>query len=816
MIKIGSAAMYTITSSQFIKDSQTISSNDDAFKFGFFSPANTTNRYVGIWYLEESNIIWVANREKPLQDFSGIVTISNDNMNLLVLDGQKNVIWSSNVSNFASNSNVTAHLQSTGNLVLLEDATGNKIWESFEHPTNAFVPNMIFSTNQKTGQKVKTTSWKTPSDPAIGNFSYSLERLNAPEFFIWNKTKPYWRSGPWNGQKFIGLPSRSVYASSYLNGFNIAREDNGRLVEISYTLINSSYFANLVLTYEGKINYTLWINRYPVSKGVSQENECDVYGFCGPNGNCDMKNLPICTCLKGFEPKNADEWNKQNWTSGCVRSASLLCELGGEGDGFMKLEMTKVPDFVQQSFLSIDACRTQCLNDCNCTAYGFDDGIQCLTWSGNLIDIVRFSGGGIDLYIRVANSELILNLVNGKRNVKKIIISMVVIVGGIIFATSSYFLWSRASKRSARRKEPKSLVLNLNTRQIHPESQNANVKQVKIEDLPLFEFQKISTATNNFSPSNKIGQGGFGSVYKGQLLDGLEIAVKRLSRTSGQGLEEFMNEVIVISKLQHRNLVRLFGCCIEGEEKMLVYEYMPNNSLDCYLFDSVKKKVLDWKKRLYIIEGISRGLLYLHRDSRLRIIHRDLKPSNILLDEELNPKISDFGMARIFGSTENEGSTKRIVGTYGYMSPEYVMGGLFSEKSDVFSFGVLLLEIISGRKNTSFHNHEEALSLLGYAWKLWNEEEIVTLIDPEICNPDYVENIMRCIHIGLLCVQEIATERPTMTTVVSMLNSEIVKFPRPFQPAFILRQTERRGDIDQQCRDLNSLNIVSVTSLQGR
>ncbi|CAJ2648771.1 unnamed protein product [Trifolium pratense] len=810
MIKIGSAAMYTITSSQFIKDSQTISSNDDAFKFGFFSPANTTNRYVGIWYLEESNIIWVANREKPLQDFSGIVTISNDNRNLLVLDGQKNVIWSSNVSNFASNSNVTAHLQSTGNLVLLEDATGNKIWESFEHPTNAFVPNMIISTNQKTGQKVKLTSWKTPSDPAIGNFSCSLERLNAPEFFIWNKTKPHWRSGPWNGQKFIGVASRSVYTSSYLNGFDIAREDNGSLVEITYTLINSSFFANLVLTYEGNISSNLWFNGYSVRKGVRQENECDYYGFCGPNGNCDSKNLPICTCLKGFEPKNAVEWNKQNWSSGCVRRASLRCELGGEGDGFVKLETTKVPDFVQQSYLSADACRTQCLNDCNCTAYGFDDGIQCLTWSGNLIDIVKFSGGGIDLYIRVANSEL-----DGKRNVKQIIISMVVIVGGIIFATSTYFLWSRASKRSARRKEAKSLVLN--TSQIHRESQNTNVKQVKIEDLPLFEFQEISTATNNFNPSNKIGHGGFGSVYKGQLRNGLEIAVKRLSRVSGQGIEEFMNEVIVISKLQHRNLVRLLGCCIEGEEKMLVYEYMPNNSLDFYLFDSIKEKVLDWKKRLYIIEGISRGLLYLHRDSRLRIIHRDLKPSNILLDEELNPKISDFGMAKIFGRTENEGSTRRIVGTYGYMSPEYAMEGLFSEKSDVFSFGVLLLEMISGRKNTSFYNHDQALSLLGYAWKLWNEEEIISLIDPEICNPDYVDDILRCIHIGLLCVQEIAKERPTMATVVSMLSSEIVKFPRPFQPAFILRQTERREDIDdQQCCDLNSLNNVSVTSLQGR
>ncbi|GAU36626.1 hypothetical protein TSUD_387780 [Trifolium subterraneum] len=511
MIKIGNAAMYTITSSQVIKDSETISSNDDAFKFGFFSPANTTNRYVGIWYLEESNIIWVANREKPLQDHSGIVTISDDNTKLLVLNGQQNVIWSSYVSDFTSNSNVTAHLQNNGNLVLLEDATGKTIWESFEHPTNAFVANMIISTNEKTGQKVKATSWKTPSDPAIGNFSFSLERFNAPELFVWYKTKPYWRSGPWNGQKFIGLPSRLVYTSSYLNGFNIAREDNGSLIEITYTLINSSYFAALVVTYEGQIGYTLWMNGYQVTKGVSQENECDVYGFCGPNGSCDLKNLPICSCLKGFEPKNADEWNKQNWTSGCVRSASLRCELGGEGDGFVKLEMTKVPDFVQQSYLSIDACRSQCLNDCNCTAYGLDDGISCLTWSGNLFDIVRYSSGGMDLYIRVANSEL------------------------------------------ARRKEAKSLMLT--TRQIHPESQNANVKQVKIEDLPLFEFHRISNATNNFSPSNKIGQGGFGSVYKGELLGGLEIAVKRLSRTSGQGIEEFMNEVIVISKLQHRNLV---------------------------------------------------------------------------------------------------------------------------------------------------------------------------------------------------------------------------------------------------------------------
>lgn len=823
MIKIGSASMYTITSSQFIKDSETISSNDDAFKLGFFSPVNTTNRYIGIWYLNQSNIIWVANREKPLQDSSGVITMSDDNTNLVVLNGQKHVIWSSNVSSnlASSNSNVTAQLQNTGNLVLQEDTTGNIIWESFKHPSDAFLPNMSISTNQRTGEKVKLTSWKTPSDPAIGNFSFSLERLNTPEIFVWNQTKPYWRSGPFNGQVFIGLPSRLLYISAYLNGFSISRKDNGSLVETTYTLLNSSFFAIATVNSEGKLIYTSWMNRHQVGTTIAQENECDIYGFCGPNGSCDLTNSPICTCLKGFEPRNVDEWNRQNWISGCVRKASLQCErvkyngseLGGKGDGFVKLEMTKIPDFVQQSYIFVDDCRTQCLNNCNCTAYAFDNGIRCLTWSGNLIDTVRFSSGGIDLYIRQAYSELPTDR-DGKRNVTKIIISTVV-VGAIIFATATYFLWSWTSKYSGRRKIEQMLVFN--KRQIHQENRNAsltgNVKQVKIEDLPLFEFQKISTATNNFDSANKIGQGGFGSVYKGELQDGLEIAVKRLSKASGQGLEEFMNEVIVISKLQHRNLVRLLGCCIEGEEKMLIYEYMPNNSLDFYLFDPIKKKILDWQKRLYIIEGISRGLLYLHRDSRLRIIHRDLKPSNILLDEELNPKISDFGMARIFGGSENEGNTRRIVGTYGYMSPEYAMEGLFSEKSDVFSFGVLLLEIISGRKNTSFYNHQ-ALTLLGYTWKLWNEDEVVALIDQEICNPDYVSNILRCIHIGLLCVQEIAKERPTMATVVSMLNSEIVKLPPPSQPAFLLRQTEHRADSAQQNHDSN--NSVTVTSLQGR
>ncbi|KAL5972915.1 hypothetical protein ACLOJK_039721 [Asimina triloba] len=198
---------------------------------------------------------------------------------------------------------------------------------------------------------------------------------------------------------------------------------------------------------------------------------------------------------------------------------------------------------------------------------------------------------------------------------------------------------------------------------VNPGAVGDTVEQLSGIELPLFDFDAIEAATNGLSDDNKLGEGGFGPVYKGTLKEGQEIAVKRLSKSSGQGLEEFKNEVLLISKLQHRNLVRLLGCCIEGDEKMLVYEYMPNKSLDAFLFDTHKRGLLDWDRRFLIVEGIARGLLYLHRDSRLRVIHRDLKTSNILLDNEMNPKISDFGLARIFAGNHASSNTTRVVGT---------------------------------------------------------------------------------------------------------------------------------------------------------
>ncbi|KAE9618637.1 hypothetical protein Lal_00047429 [Lupinus albus] len=305
--------------------------------------------------------------------------------------------------------------------------------------------------------------------------------------------------------------------------------------------------------------------------------------------------------------------------------------------------------------------------------------------------------------------------------------------------------------------------------------------EIQTADSLQFDFDAIQEATNDFSDANKLGQGGFGIVYRGRLSNGQEIAVKRLSRDSGQGDIEFKNEVLLVAKLQHRNLVRLLGFSIQRKERLLVYEFVPNKSLDHFIFDPTEKRQLDWESRYKIIGGIARGIVYLHEDSRLRIIHRDLKASNILLDEEMNPKISDFGMARLFDVDQTQGETNKVVGTYGYMAPEYALCGQYSVKSDVFSFGVLVLEIVSGRKRSSIRHGENVEDLLSFAWRNWRAGTVANIVDSTLTNVSETE-IMRCIHIGLLCIQENVADRPTMGAIILMHNNNSVSLAVPSEP----------------------------------
>nr|AGN12880.1 putative cysteine-rich receptor-like protein kinase 28 [Sisymbrium irio] len=338
-------------------------------------------------------------------------------------------------------------------------------------------------------------------------------------------------------------------------------------------------------------------------------------------------------------------------------------------------------------------------------------------------------------------------------------------------------------------------------------------------DSLLVDFENLKAATNNFSPENELGRGGFGSVYKGVFSHGQEIAVKRLSGNSGQGDLEFKNEILLLAKLQHRNLVRLIGFCIHGQERLLVYEFIKNASLDHFIFDLEKRQLLDWGMRYKMIGGVARGLLYLHEDSRFRIIHRDLKASNILLDQEMNPKIADFGLAKLFdtGQTMTHRFTNRIAGTYGYMAPEYAMHGQFSVKTDVFSFGVLVLEIITGKRNNNGRaiDDEDAEDLLSWVWRSWREDVILSVIDPSLTMGSR-NDILRCIHIGLLCVQENAASRPTMASVALMLNSHSFTLPTPSRPAFVL-ESLIPSNVSSSTEGLQmSSNDVTVSELSPR
>ncbi|KAG6637704.1 G-type lectin S-receptor-like serine/threonine-protein kinase RKS1 [Carya illinoinensis] len=454
-----------------------------------------------------------------------------------------------------------------------------------------------------------------------------------------------------------------------------------------------------------------------------------------------------------------------------------------------------------------------CSTNCSCIAYAYDHRKhECLVWEGPLLNVKQLSeddGYGNDFYLKLDPSESIMK---GHKNTKVVGLLWAIIIPTVSFAlVFSLLVYCARRKKELKRKGDNLLLLDLtiesNSSELTESSRHGDSRRGKVK-MPLFSFASVSAATGNFSPGNKLGEGGFGPVYKGTLQRG-DVAVKRLSRKSGQGWEELKNEAMLIATLQHKNLVRLLGCCIEGDEKILVYEYMPNKSLDFFIFDAEKRKILDWGKRIQIIQGVAQGLLYLHQYSRLRIIHRDLKASNILLDTDMNPKISDFGMARIFGGNESEANTSRIVGTQGYMSPEYLMQGVFSIKSDVFSFGVLLLEILSGRKNTG--------QLLGYAWELWSSDKGSDIVDPLLLvDMSSMSMVLRYINIALLCVQESAADRPTMSDVVAMLNNDSTVLPYPNEPGFLFVRSKVKANPISGVSDLSYLKNETDSIFEGR
>ncbi|KAL6197536.1 hypothetical protein ACLB2K_033144 [Fragaria x ananassa] len=774
-------------------DGDYLVSKESKFELGFFSPGNSSYRYVGIRYsqttVSERTVVWVANRNNPINDTSGVLTINRyGELALYAYSVENDPIWFANVSQSVQNVNtstLSAQLLDSGNLVVFQDDTNDiYMWQSFDHPTDTQIPGMKLGVNWKTGLEWVLTSWKSQDDPGTGDSTFSLypSQIGFPQFFMYKGLSKYWRADPG--------PTPNVVSNQ----------------EETYNFLNADAITRTIVTDSGVKRLTWDDGKLQWKEDLSvPKSRCDWYGRCGANSKCSPDNINLfeCECLPGYEPKSISDWNQKNGSGGCVNNRVGLFKCG-DGDGFVKVERVKYPDTSiaasSKSGMSAKECQHECLRNCSCTAYlsTENEGLDgCFTWYDDLMDILGYTELGRDLYIRVNATVLAAYVVKSQGFLERKGMLAIPVLSAVLalVLTIMFGCWWRKKNHNT-----KDILQGeaLDETQRHPE-------------LQFFNLDTIIAATDHFSRINELGHGGFGSVYKGKLPNEQNVAVKRLSKTSGQGIEEFKNEVVLIARLQHRNLVKLLGCCIKGEERILVLEYMPNKSLDSFLFDHTRRSFLDWERRFEIINGIARGILYLHQDSRLRIIHRDLKTSNVLLDAEMNPKISDFGMARIFHGNQLQDKTSRIVGTYGYMSPEYAVFGRFSTKSDVFSFGIIMLEIVSGQKNNGSDLEDPSMNLIGHVWELWNEGRALDIVDSTLKSYESNE-VLRCIQVALLCVQEDSKDRPSMSAVVFMLSGEASPSspPSPKQPAFVYRKYSDADD------DPLLSNDLTVTIMEAR
>ncbi|KAM0832253.1 hypothetical protein ACQ4PT_065016 [Festuca glaucescens] len=803
----------------------TIVSDGGMFALGFFNPSNSTpaKLYLGIWYndIPELTVVWVANRETPANNTTSstpmLYLTNTSNLVLSDSDVEGHVLWTTNnVPTAQGLSTPTAALLNTGNLII-RSSNGTTLWQSFEHRTDTLLPGMKLRIKYSTrGTEERLVSWKGPSDPSRGRFSYGGDTGTSLHLFLWDGERVMARSAPWTGLQHQVTSIQEQNIGGII--LYLAIVGNDEEIYASYSLSDGVPHTRFVLAYTGEYQMQSW-KTSSLSWAVLWKwpyAGCSHYGYCGPYGYCDETQAPVptCKCLDGFEPANMQEWTSGRFLAGCRRKEELEC-----GDNFLALPGMKSPDkfaVVGGGRSTFEECAAECSRNCSCVGYVHanhtvdgspGDVTTCFVWAGELVDTAKALGGigGETLFLRIAGMDT-----TGKRKKSTAVRIVLPALGsGVLVLICICLAWLKFKGKNKKHRNPKKKRLDGTS--ISNEAVDGNSPHD--QEFPFVGLEEIALATHSFSETCMIGHGGFGKVYKG-MLAGQEVAIKRLSTDSQQGTKEFRNEVILIAKLQHRNLVRLLGCCDERDEKLLIYEYLPNKSLDVTLFDDSRKSLLDWNTRFSMIKGVARGILYLHEDSRFTIIHRDLKTANVLLDADMKPKIADFGMARIFNDNQQNANTQRVVGTYGYMAPEYAMEGVFSTKSDVYSFGVLLLEVVTGIRRNSDIRTMGYPSLTVYAWNMWKEEKTEELPDSCIMDTCSPGEVLLCVHVALLCVQENPDDRPPMSSVVFVLENGSTTLPAPKRPAYFARQSAEMEQIRNGIQ--TSANSFTLTEIEGR
>ncbi|XP_057834871.2 G-type lectin S-receptor-like serine/threonine-protein kinase At2g19130 [Cryptomeria japonica] len=654
-----------------------------------------------------------------------------------------------------------ASILDTGNFVLFgAQNTSEIVWESFGDPTDTRLPTMKF------WKGLKLKSWKSSVDPAPGPFFQQMNPSPGKTDLQlqYKNIVPYYSTGEWTGSYFTNLPGIPYYSGLKLEFEVFSPTRMYYTYKLGPQFLASTMMMRHVLKWNGELLiYTCTDNNSWSPVWYQPQSSCGVYGVCGPYGVCfTQENIESCRCMEGFHPRNAAAWSSQEWwSSGCVRRTPLNCAaINGSGttDGFLQVTDKSLSDkepFQIMSDSTLLGCKTACLNNCSCTAFAFtvsNSHITCKLWFGDLLSMrTKAPSDSQLLFIRLAASDVLqLSAHAGRSSSRAVALSISIPLGAAVL--SSLFIGACFIHRRRRKMLEKF------------------VKDYASTSLRTFTYKELKVATKNFV--HKLGKGAFGCVFKATLLDKTLVAVKKLEG-SAQAEKQFRAEISTIGNIHHVNLVKLRGFCVEGSTRMLVYEYMENGSLNSFLSSKSKEedKVLDWNTRYGIALGTARGLLYLHEECRDRIIHCDIKPENILLDADFSPKVADFGLAKLVGRDFSRVLTTTR-GTIGYLAPEWLTGVPITVKVDVYSFGMTLLEIISGRRNSDLSVQESQRYFPTWAATQILKGNTIGIVDERITDGVDVEEVIRAVVVSILCIQEDENGRPTMAQVVQILEGK--------------------------------------------
>ncbi|KAG2624207.1 G-type lectin S-receptor-like serine/threonine-protein kinase At2g19130 [Panicum virgatum] len=770
----------TLMAGQVLAVGDKLVSRNGKFALGFFQPGSgitskytdistTTSPgwYLGIWFnrIPVFTVIWVANRDKPISDPKLNHTqlkISGDG-NLVILNhATESIIWSTNIVNKTQTSiiNTTAVLFNNGNFALMGSPSSAvpPLWQSFDYPTDVFLPGAKFGRNKVTGLNRKYISSKNLIDPGLGSFCIELDTNGAMLLRSRNPSVVYWS---WSSGSSLLVPllktmldmnpqTKGLISPAYI--------DNNEEMYYTYTLVDESSLIFALLDISGQVKMNVWSQARQSWQTLYAQPAvpCTAYATCGPFTVCNSNSKPFCDCMKSFSLKSSLDWELDDHTGGCVRITPLDCNVKenttSSTDMFQPITRVTVPYDPQsiEDATTESKCAEACLGDCSCTAYSYNSS-RCYTWHGELLNVKQ--NDNIDntsedvLYVRLATKDVQSVRKNKRKPIVGVVSAVSIISFGLLMLILLSMIWRKKFKCCGA--------------QLYSSQGTGG-------GIIAFRYTDLGHATKNFSEI--LGGGGFGSVFKGVLSDSTAIAVKRLDGAS-QGEKQFRAEVSSIGLIQHINLVKLIGFCSEGDKRLLVYEHMVNGSLDAHLFQS-KATILNWSTRYQIAIGVARGLSYLHQSCCECIIHCDVKPENILLSASFVPKIADFGMAAIVGRDFSKVLTTSR-GTIGYLAPEWLSGVAVTAKVDVYSFGMVLLEIISGRRNSPNQGYTSSSYHVAFfpvrAVSKLHEGDVQSLVDPQLHGNFNLEEAERFCKVACWCIQDNECDRPTMIEVVRAL-----------------------------------------------